>query len=89
MISSDVVLYDFTLCYLPQFAHLRMEVHGGCLSEPLANEFAFSSMVRDMFARCYDVNNKLKKNELYLGVSSLYLRIDGTLLCPYPSGLSK
>lgn len=64
-IIGEHVLYDFTLCYLPQFVHLRMEVHGGCLSEPLANEFAFSSMVRDMFARCYDVNNKLKKNELY------------------------
>lgn len=64
-IIGEHVLYDFTLCYLPQFVHLRMEVHGGCLSEPLANEFAFSSMVRDMFARCYDVNNKLIKNELY------------------------
>lgn len=64
-IIGEHVLYDFTLCYLPQFVHLRMEVHGGCLSEPLANEFAFSSMVKDMFARCYDVNNKLKKNELY------------------------
>lgn len=59
------VLYDFTLCYHPQFAHLRMEVHGGCLTEPFANEFAFSSIVRDMFARCYDVNNKLLKNELF------------------------
>lgn len=62
---GEHVLYDFTLCYLPQFAHLRMEVHGGCLTEPVANEFAFSSMVRDMFARCYDVDNKLEKNELY------------------------
>jgi hypothetical protein len=42
-----------------------MEVHGGCLTEPFANEFAFSGMVRDMFARCYDVENKLQKNDLY------------------------
>ena len=59
------VLYDFSLLSLPQFAHLRMEVHGGCLTEPFANEFAFSGMVRDMFARCYDVENKLQKNDLY------------------------
>lgn len=62
---GELVLYDFTLCSLPHFAHLRIEVHGGCLTEPFANEFAFSSMVRDMFARCYDVNNKLEKNDLY------------------------
>ena len=64
-IIGEHVLYDFTLCHHPQFAHLRMEVHGGYLSEPFANESAFSSMVRDMFARCYDVNNKLEKNDLY------------------------
>lgn len=60
-----MVLYDFTLCSRPQFAHLGMEVHGGCLTDPSANEFAFSSMVRDLFARCYDVDNKLEKNILY------------------------
>ena len=60
-----MVLYDFTLCSRPQFAHLGMEVHGGCLTDPFANEFAFSSMVRDMFARCYNVDNKLEKNNLY------------------------
>ena len=59
------VLYEFSLCYHPRFAHLRMEVHGGCLTEPFANEFAFSGMVREMFARCYDVENKLQKNDLY------------------------
>ena len=59
------ILYDFSLLSHPQFAHMRMEVHGGCLTEPLANEFAFSCMVRDMFARCYDVENKLQKNDLY------------------------
>ena len=58
-------LYDFSLCYHPQFAHLRMEVHGGCLNEPLANEFAFTCMVRDMFARCYDIEKKLQKDGLY------------------------
>ena len=62
---GEHVLYDFTLCYHPQFAHLRMGVHGGCLTEPYANEFAFSSIVREMFARCYDVNNKFEKNDLY------------------------
>ena len=65
ILTERPVLYDFTLCHHPQFAHLRMEVHGGYLSEPFANESAFSSMVRDMFARCYDVNNKLEKNDLY------------------------
>ena len=64
-ISDKQVLYDFSLLSLPQFAHLRMEVHGGCLNETTANEFAFSCMVRDMFARCYDVENKLQKNDLY------------------------
>ena len=64
-ISDKQALYDFGLLSLPQFAHLRMEVHGGCLNEPLANEFAFSYMVRDMFARCYDVENKLQKDDLY------------------------
>ena len=64
-IMGEHVLYDFTLLYLPQFEHLRMGVHGGCLTEPFANEFAFSSMVRGMFARCYDVENKLEKNDLY------------------------
>lgn len=59
------VLYDFTLLYLPQFRHLRMRVSGGCLTDPFANEFAFSSTVRDMFSRCYDVDNKLEKNDLY------------------------
>ena len=59
------ILYDFGLLSLPQFAHMRMEVHGGCLTEPFANEFAFSCTVRDMFARCYDVENKLQKNDLY------------------------
>lgn len=59
------VLYDFSLLSHPRFAHIRMEVHGGCLTEPFANEFAFSCTVRDMFARCYDVENKLQKNDLY------------------------
>ena len=63
--QERLVLYDFSLLSLPRFAHLRMEVHGGCLTEPFANEFAFSGMVRDMFARCYDVENKLQKNDLY------------------------
>lgn len=63
--QERLVLYDFSLLSLPRFAHLRMEVHGGCLIEPFANEFAFSGMVRDMFARCYDVENKLQKNDLY------------------------
>ena len=63
--QERLVLYDFSLLSYPQFAHLRMEVHGGCLTEPFANEFAFSGMVRDMFARCYDVENKLQKNDLY------------------------
>ena len=63
--QERLVLYDFSLLSLPRFAHLRMEVHGGGLTEPFANEFAFSGMVRDMFARCYDVENKLQKNDLY------------------------
>ena len=63
--QERLVLYDFSLLSLPRFAHLRMKVHGGCLTEPFANEFAFFSMVRDMFARCYDVENKLQKNDLY------------------------
>ena len=63
--QERLVLYDFSLLSLPRFAHLRMEVHGGFLTEPFANEFAFSGMVRDMFARCYDVENKLQKNDLY------------------------
>lgn len=64
-IPEKQVLYDFSLLSHPQFAHLRMEVHGGCLTEPFANEFAFSCMVRDMFARCFDVENKLQKNDRY------------------------
>ena len=48
--QERLVLYDFSLLSLPRFAHLRMEVHGGCLTEPFANEFAFSCTVRDMFA---------------------------------------
>lgn len=63
--QERLVLYDFSLLSLPRFAHLRMEVHGGCLTEPFANEFAFSGIARDMFARCYDVENKLQKNDLY------------------------
>ena len=63
--QERLVHYDFSLLSLPRFAHLRVEVHGGCLTEPFANEFAFSGMVRDMFARCYDVENKLQKNDLY------------------------
>ena len=59
------VLYDFSLCYHPQFSYLRMEVHGGCLIEPSANEFAFSCTVRDMFTHCYDTGNKLKIDDLY------------------------
>ena len=59
------VLYDFSLLSLPQFGYLRMEVHGGCLSDPDANEFAFSATVRDMFANCYDTNGKLQKNDIY------------------------
>lgn len=59
------VLYDFSLCYHPQFSYLRMEVHGGCLIEPSANEFAFSCTVRDMFTHCYDTDNKLKIDDLY------------------------
>ena len=43
------ILYDFCLLSGPRFSHLPFEVHGGCLSEPFANEFAFSSMVRDMW----------------------------------------
>ena len=64
-ILDKQVLYDFGLLSYPRFAHMRMEVHGGCLTEPFANEFAFSCTVRDMFARCYDVENKLQKNDLY------------------------
>ena len=63
--QNEPVLYDFGLLSHPRFAHLRVEVHGGCLTEPFANEFAFSSLVRDMFARCYDVENKLQKNDIY------------------------
>ena len=63
--QERLVLYDFSLLSHPQFAHIRMVVHGGCLTEPFANEFAFSCTVRDMFARCYDVENKLQKNDLY------------------------
>lgn len=59
------VLYDFSLCSLPQFAYLRMEVHGGCLTDPDANEFAFSTTVRDMFANCFDTNGKLQKNDIF------------------------
>jgi len=64
-IMGGRVLYDFSILNLPQFRHLRMRVSGGCLTDPFANEFAFSSTVRDMFARCYDVDNKLEKNDLY------------------------
>ena len=46
------VLYDFSILNLPQFRHLRMKVSGGCLTDPFSNEFASSSTVRDMFARC-------------------------------------
>ena len=59
------VLYDFSICSFPQFAYLRMEVHGGCLTDPDANEFAFSTTVRDMFANCFDTNGKLQKNDIY------------------------
>lgn len=64
-IPDKQILYDFSLLSHPRFAHLRVEVHGGCLTETFANEFAFSGMVRAMFARCYDVENKLQKNDLY------------------------
>ena len=59
------VLYDFSLRYHPQFSYLQMEVHGGCLIEPSANEFAFPCTVRDMFTHCYDTGNKLKIDDLY------------------------
>ena len=42
-----------------------MVVSGGCLTQPSANEFAFSCVVHDMFAYCYDVENKLQINDLY------------------------
>ena len=62
---TEYVLYDFTLCNYPQFAVLRMEVHGGCLTDPAANEFAFTSTLGTIFARCYDPENKLARNKVY------------------------
>ena len=62
---TEDVLYDFTLCNYPQFAVLRMEVHGGCLTDPAANEFAFTSTLGTIFARCYDPENKLARNKVY------------------------
>ena len=62
---SGDVLYDFSLCSLPQFGYLRMHVSGACNTDPDANEFAFSSTVRDMFAHCFDTEHKLQKNDLY------------------------
>ena len=59
------VLYDFSLLSHPHFGHLRMEVHGGCLTDPDANEFAFSTTVREMFARSFDTENKFQRNDLY------------------------
>ena len=62
---TEDILYDFTLCNYPQFAVLRMEVHGGCLTDPAANEFAFTSTLGTIFARCYDPENKLARNKVY------------------------
>lgn len=62
---TEDVLYDFTLCNYPQFAVLRMEVHGGCLTDPAANEFAFTSTLGTLFSRCYDPENKLARNKVY------------------------
>lgn len=62
---TEDVLYDFTLCNYPQFAVLRMEVHGGCLTDPAANEFAFTSTLGNLFSRCYDPENKLARNKVY------------------------
>lgn len=62
---GSIALYDFGLCSLPQFAYMRMSVHGGCLTDPQANALTFSSLANVMFSHCYDVDNKLQKDDLY------------------------
>ncbi len=62
--SQKHVLYDFSICSLPQFAFMRLEVHGGCLTDPEANDFAFESTIKDMFRHYYDPeNNYAKEND--------------------------
>ena len=61
--SQQQVLYDFSICTLPQFAFMRMEVHGGCLTDPQANDFAFESTIKDMFRRYYDSDNNYAKED--------------------------
>lgn len=62
---GNIALYNFGLCSLPQFAYMRMSVQGGCLTDPWANALTFSSLVQIMFTHCYDVDNKLQKDDLY------------------------
>lgn len=61
--SQRHVLYDFSICSLPQFAFMRLEVHGGCLTDPEANDFAFESTIKDMFRHYYDPNNNYAKED--------------------------
>ena len=57
------VLYDFSICSLPQFSFMRMEVHGGCLTDPQANDFAFESTIQSMFRQYLDPNSTAGKGE--------------------------
>lgn len=57
------VLYDFSICSLPQFSFMRMEVHGGCLTDPQANDFAFESTIQSMFRRYLEPNSMADKGE--------------------------
>lgn len=59
--SQRHVLYDFSICSLPSFAFMRLEVHGGCLTDPQANDFAFESTIKDMFRHYNDPENNYAK----------------------------
>ena len=67
------VLYDLSYCSDPRFAELRQEVHGGCLSEPYANNFAFHAIVVDQFRTCYDRNNGLQKSHVAFDIFPHFL----------------
>ena len=58
-----LVLYDFSICSLPQFSFMRMEVHGGCLTDPQANDFSFESTIQSMFRQYLDPNSTAGKGE--------------------------
>ena len=60
---SEDILYDFSLYDLPQFAVLNRRVTGGFYSDKYANEFGFTSMLKDIFSNCFDPDNKLKRNK--------------------------